>query len=40
LHNYTFDLRSGKVCSITEEPCRALRRYELMARDTDIGVML
>ena len=40
LHNYEFDVRSGRVCSITEEPCRALRCYELIARDTDIGVML
>jgi nitrite reductase/ring-hydroxylating ferredoxin subunit len=40
LHNYQFDLRNGRVCSATEEPCRALRRYEITARDKDIGVML
>ena len=39
LHNYEFDLRSGRVCTATEETCRALRRYELVARATDIGVM-
>ena len=40
LHNYVFDLRTGAVRSATEAPCRALRRYELIARDTDLGVML
>ena len=40
LHNYEFDLRDGCVHVVTEAPCRALRRYELVARDTDIGVML
>lgn len=40
LHNYEFDLRDGRVSVATEEPCRVLRRYELIARGTDLGVML
>jgi nitrite reductase (NADH) small subunit len=40
LHNYEFDLRNGRVLTSTEEPCRALRRYELVMRDKDVGVML
>lgn len=40
LHHYEFDLRSGRVCTFTEEACRALRRYELIMRDKDVGVML
>ncbi len=40
LHNYEFDLRSGRVCTATEEACRALRHYELVTRDKDVGVML
>ncbi len=40
LHNYLFDLRDGRVRHTTEAPCRALRRYELIAREKDIGVML
>jgi len=40
LHKYEFDLRSGRVCTATEESCRALRRYELVMRDKDVGVML
>jgi len=40
LHHYEFDLRSGHLFSSTEEPCRALRRYELIARDTAVGVMM
>ena len=35
-----FDLRNGRVITSTEEPCRALRRYELVMRDKDVGVML
>lgn len=40
LHHYEFDLRSGRVCTATEAHCRALRRYELIMRDKDVGVML
>lgn len=40
LHHYEFDLSNGRVLATTEAPCRALRRYDLVTRDTDIGVML
>lgn len=40
LHHYEFDLHAGRVITSTEEPCRALRRYELVMRDKDLGVML
>ena len=40
LHGYEFDLRNGQVRVATESPCRSLRRYELIARDTDLGVMI
>ena len=40
LHDYRFELDSGRVSAITEEPCRALRRYALVDRETDCGVML
>lgn len=40
LHNYEFDLCNGRVITSTEEPCRALRCYELVMRDKDVGVML
>jgi hypothetical protein len=33
-------LRNGQVRVATESPCRPLRRYELIARDTDLGVMI
>jgi nitrite reductase/ring-hydroxylating ferredoxin subunit len=40
LHNYEFDLLSGRVCLATEESCRALQCYVLIKRNTDLGVML
>lgn len=39
-HHYRFDIGSGALLRATEEPCRNLRRYELIYRDTEIGVML
>lgn len=40
LHGYLFDLTSGQLLLATEELCRDLRRYELIYRDTDLGLML
>jgi len=40
LHGYVFEVESGRLQLATEEPCRDLRRYELVYRDTDLGVML
>lgn len=39
-HGYRFDLRSGALRHASEEPCRALRRYELVYRGNAVGVML
>ncbi|MBD2859241.1 Rieske 2Fe-2S domain-containing protein [Spongiibacter sp. KMU-158] len=39
-HGYRFDIRSGDLIHATEEPCRGLRRYELVYRDNVLGVML
>ena len=40
LHGYQFELSDGRVRIAGEEPCRALRCYELVCRATDLGVML
>lgn len=40
LHGYQFALRDGRVRVAGEEPCRALKRYEVVYRDTDLGLML
>ncbi len=40
LHGYRFRLRDGALIAATEEPCRGLRRYPIVERDTDLGVML
>ena len=40
LHGYQFQLDDGRVRVANDKPCRALRRYALVYRDTDLGVML
>ncbi len=40
LHDYHFDIASGAVIQATEEPCRSLKRYELVYLNTEVGVML
>lgn len=40
LHGYQFALRDGSLRVASEESCRALRRYDVVYRDTDVGVML
>ncbi|AKH69660.1 ferredoxin subunit of nitrite reductase and ring-hydroxylating dioxygenase [Spongiibacter sp. IMCC21906] len=40
LHGYRFDLRSGALQHFTEEPCRSLRRYDIVDRDNELGVVL
>ena len=40
LHAYRFRLRDGALEHASEEPCRALRRFELVYRDKDVGVMV
>ncbi len=39
-HGYRFALHSGALRHASEEPCRNLRRYELVDRDNEVGVML
>ncbi len=39
-HGYRFDLATGAVLYASEEPCRALRRYELVYEGNEVGVML
>jgi nitrite reductase/ring-hydroxylating ferredoxin subunit len=39
-HGYRFDIRSGALLHASEEPCRGLRRFELVYRDNEVGVML
>lgn len=39
-HGYCFDMRSGALKHFNEEPCRDLRRYELVYQGNEIGVML
>jgi nitrite reductase/ring-hydroxylating ferredoxin subunit len=40
LHGYQFALHDGGTRATSEEPCRALRRYDVVYRDTNVGVML
>jgi nitrite reductase/ring-hydroxylating ferredoxin subunit len=40
LHGYQFALRDGSLRAASEETCRALRRYDVVYRNTDLGVML
>ena len=40
LHAYHFDIASGALIKATEEPCRGLKKYELVYLHTDVGVML
>jgi nitrite reductase/ring-hydroxylating ferredoxin subunit len=39
-HGYRFDIRSGELRHYSEEFCRNLRCYELVERDSEVGVML
>jgi len=40
LHQYEFSLADGRVLHATEEPCRALRTFEIVYAGNEIGVML
>jgi nitrite reductase/ring-hydroxylating ferredoxin subunit len=39
-HHYRFSLRDGALISFTEEPCRALRIYELVYEGNEVGVLV
>lgn len=40
LHGYRFALATGALLFATEERCRGLRRYDIVERGTDLGVMI
>ncbi len=40
LHNYRFALNSGQLIQHTEEPCRAMRVWELTYEGNEIGIVL
>jgi nitrite reductase/ring-hydroxylating ferredoxin subunit len=40
LHQYAFSLRDGRLLHATEEPCRALRMFELVYAGNEVGVMV
>ena len=40
LHHYRFSLADGLVIASGEQPCRALRTYELVYEGNEVGLML
>ena len=40
LHRYEFSLRDGRLLRATEEPCRALRTFDIVYAGNEVGVML
>lgn len=40
LHRYEFSLDDGRLLHASEEPCRALRVFDIMYEGTEIGLML
>ena len=40
LHQYQFSLTTGEVLASTEEPCRALRTFELIYEGNEVGILL
>ena len=40
LHHYRFAVADGRLMYATEEPCRGLRRYQLVYEGNEVGVML
>jgi nitrite reductase/ring-hydroxylating ferredoxin subunit len=40
LHQYQFALEDGNLLRATEEPCRALRIFEVVYAGNEVGVML
>jgi nitrite reductase/ring-hydroxylating ferredoxin subunit len=40
LHAYQFSIASGDVIRCAEEPCRALKVYELIYEGTELGLLL
>ena len=40
MHGYLFDLENGKCMASYEGPCEGIRVYELVERDSELGVYL
>jgi len=40
LHQYQFSLEDGRLLCATEEPCRALRVFDVVYVGNEVGVML
>jgi nitrite reductase/ring-hydroxylating ferredoxin subunit len=40
LHRYRFSLVDGSVLQASEEPCRALRIFEVVYSGADVGLMI
>ncbi|MEH6592665.1 MAG: Rieske (2Fe-2S) protein [Halioglobus sp.] len=40
LHQYQFSIDDGSLIHATEEPCRALRTFELVYEGNEVGVLL
>jgi nitrite reductase/ring-hydroxylating ferredoxin subunit len=40
LHQYQFELHSGRLLHATEERCRDLRTYQLVFEGNEVGVIL
>ncbi len=40
LHQYQFSLHDGALMHASEEPCRALRTYDIVYQGNELGVIL
>jgi nitrite reductase/ring-hydroxylating ferredoxin subunit len=40
LHQYQFSIEDGQLLHATEEPCRALRTFQVIYERSEVGVML
>ena len=40
LHQYQFSIEDGQLLHATEEPCRALRTFQVVYEGSEIGIML
>lgn len=40
MHGYLFDISNGECTFTTEGPCRGLKKYEIVYKNDEIGVML
>ena len=40
LHQYQFSIADGRLLHATEEPCRALRTFQVIYEGNEVGIML